>query len=67
MYIIQDIFVNPNLRAAKFLTPILSNSDTMHFINTNTFHDTVLFIYAAIEMDRMAELGLGDKKTTLCL
>jgi Ni,Fe-hydrogenase III component G len=67
MYITQDIFVIQNLRATKFLTPVLSNSDTTHFINTNILHDTVLFMYAAIEKDRMAELGLEDKKTTLCL
>jgi hypothetical protein len=58
----QDIFVIPNLRGAKFLIPILSNSDTMNFINTNTLHNTVLFSYVATEMDRMAELGLQDKR-----
>jgi len=34
----------------------------MHFTNTNTFHDTVLFSYVDIEMDEMAELGLGERK-----
>jgi len=35
----------------------------MNFLNTNIFHDTVLFSYVAIEIDEMAKLGLGERKT----
>jgi hypothetical protein len=36
----------------------------MHFINTNTFYDTAFLVMFVVEMDRMAELGLGERKTT---
>lgn len=62
MYIAQDIFVIPNLREAKFVTLILSNCDTTHYINTNTFHGTFRFSHVPTDVDRMAVLGLEDRR-----